>query len=111
VGLIKQILDLAQFGVDVGGNLPAFVDLNGVGESVGHGVSVVDLISLQGGWGHCCPLVDSAQAGTAARTFAFCTLRFALAALPHSLPLGWVPCTRRAKGPSSKQERSFTSTL
>ena len=57
MGLIKQILDLAQFGVDVGGNLPAFVDLNGVGESVGHGVSVVDLISIGGEEGALLPPV------------------------------------------------------
>ena len=46
VGAIHQVFDLAQFGVDVGGNLPTLVDLYGVGEGVGHGVSVVDLFSI-----------------------------------------------------------------
>ena len=57
VGAIHEILDLAQFGVDVGGDLPGFVDLHGVGEGVGHGVSVVDLISIGGGAGALLPPV------------------------------------------------------
>lgn len=55
VGAIHEILNLAQFGVDVGGNLPTLVDLHGVGEGVSHGVSVVDLLSIGGGVGALLP--------------------------------------------------------
>ncbi len=57
VGLIHEILDLAQFGVEIGGDLPGLVDLHGVGEGVGHGVSVVDLLSIGGGVGALLPPV------------------------------------------------------
>ena len=61
-------------------------------------VSVVDLFILQGGRGHCCPLVcrlTDCHTPSAARS-SFLTVRFARACLPHSLPLGCVPCTRMA---------------
>lgn len=37
VGAVEEVFDLAQLGAEVGGDLPLLVDLNGVGEGVGHG--------------------------------------------------------------------------
>ena len=51
VAVPQDQIHLGQDGVHVGGDLPALVDLHGVGEGVGHGVGVVDLFSIEPRWG------------------------------------------------------------
>ena len=55
VSAIHEILDLTDLSVEIGGDLPLLIDLDGVGEGVSHGVSVVDLISIRGGVGALLP--------------------------------------------------------
>ena len=63
VAVPQDQIHLSQDGVHVGGDLPALVDLHGVGEGVGHGVGVVDLFSIEPRWGAGVPPCASSAIG------------------------------------------------